>query len=402
MDSIIEIGTIKIGTRFRKDMGDLQSLADSIQELGLLQPVGLTHDFELIWGHRRLEAFKLLGRESIPCRIIDIDDKVHGEYAENEIRKDFTVSERKSISEEKERRLNKRNGSNQHKRKHEEGCQISDNPPVIGRSDDEAAKAGGFGSRDTYHKVKKAVDHGSASLVSALDDGKVSINTAADIATLPPQEQDVIVSLGEKAILMAAKEIRAKKAKERQAANERIRQQTLATPPPDGQYRCIVIDPPWPMQKIERDQRPNQTTELDYPVMTMEELIVMDLPAADECHLYLWTTQRFIWAAKDMLETWGFKHLAVMVWHKAGGFQPAGLPQYNCEFVLLGRKGGLEFTTTKQFPLCFEAPRREHSRKPDAFYDLVKRVSPCPRIDVFSREPREGFDQYGAEINAFL
>ncbi len=401
MDSLIEISNIKIGTRFRKDMGDLRSLADSIEDIGLLQPVGLTRDFELIWGHRRLEAFKLLSRESIPCRIIDIDDKVYGEYAENEIRKDFTVSERAAISEEKKRRLSKRHGSNQHKRKHEEDCQNFDSPPVIGRSDDEAAKAGGFGNRQTMRQAQYVVNHGSTALIGAMDEEQASISVAADIATLPPNEQDIIVSLGEKAILMAAKEIRQKKAIERQEANNRIRQQALTTPPPDGQYRCIVIDPPWPMQKIERDLHPEQTPELDYPVMTLEDISDIDLPTADQCHLYLWTTQRFIWSAKDLLTHWGFKHLAIQVWHKNGGFQPAGLPQYNCEFVLIGRKGGLEFMTTKNFPLCFDAPRREHSRKPDAFYDLVRRVSPGPRIDMFSREKREGFEQHGVEINVF-
>ncbi len=257
-------------------------------------------------------------------------------------------------------------------------------------------------SERTVRRAKQVVNNGIPELTAKVEAGQVRVSTAADIATLPPSQQDVIVSLGEKAILMAAKEIRAKKAKERQEANDQIRQQALATPPPDGQYRCIVIDPPWPMQKIERDQRPNQTTELDYPVMTLEQLTAMDLPAAEQCHLYLWTTQRFIWSAKNMLDDWGFKCLAVMVWHKSGGFQPIGLPQYNCEFVLLGRKGGLLFNTTQQFPLCFEAPRREHSRKPDAFYDLVKRVSPEPRIDMFSREPRAGFDQHGAEASTFL
>ena len=162
-----------------------------------------------------------------------------------------------------------------------------------------------------------------------------------------------------------------------------------------------VLDAPWPMQKIERDLHPEQTPELDYPVMSLEDIFNIDLPVADQCHLYLWTTQRFIWSAKDLLIKWEFKHLAIQVWHKNGGFQPAGLPQYNCEFVLIGRKGGLEFNTTKNFPLCFEAPRREHSRKPVEFYDLVKRVSPGPRIDMFSRESHEGFEQHGVEVNVF-
>jgi N6-adenosine-specific RNA methylase IME4 len=90
-----------------------------------------------------------------------------------------------------------------------------------------------------------------------------------------------------------------------------------------------------------------------------------------------------------------------MVWHKAGGFQPFNLPQYNCEFVVYGRKGVPIFLETKNFFTCFNGMRREHSRKPDEFYQLVARVCPAPRLDCFSREKREGFDQYGNEPERF-
>ena len=90
-----------------------------------------------------------------------------------------------------------------------------------------------------------------------------------------------------------------------------------------------------------------------------------------------------------------------MTWHKNGGFQPFGLPQYNSEFIVFGRRGGLDFLDTKQFFTAFNAPRREHSRKPDEFYELVKRVSPQPRIDIFSREKREEYDQFGNDLEVF-
>ena len=67
----------------------------------------------------------------------------------------------------------------------------------------------------------------------------------------------------------------------------------------------------------------------------------------------------------------------------------------------MARKGGQPFLDTKQFFTCFNAQRREHSRKPDEFYDLVKRVSPEPRIDIFGREGRDGYDVWGVEKDYF-
>ena len=61
----MKIQSIKVWYRFRKDLGDLQTLAKSIQEIGLLQPIVVNQDNELIAGKRRLEACKLLGRTEV-------------------------------------------------------------------------------------------------------------------------------------------------------------------------------------------------------------------------------------------------------------------------------------------------------------------------------------------------
>ena len=170
-------------------------------------------------------------------------------------------------------------------------------------------------------------------------------------------------------------------------------------PIPDGRYQTIIVDPPWDIQKIEREVAPNQFA-FEYPTMTLDAIKEFDVPgsiAADDCHLFMWTTQKYLPGAFEVLEAWGFKYILTMVWHKAGGFQPYNLPQYNCEFILYGRRGNPQFLETKSFFTCFAGLRQGHSVKPDEFYDLIRRVCPEPRIDLFARDKKDGYEAWGSE-----
>jgi len=89
----MEIEKIKIGNRFRKDTGSLEELKDSIKEIGLLQPIVIDEDNNLIAGERRLLAFKELGKKEIDVNIINIKDSLKGEFDENVVRKGFSPSE---------------------------------------------------------------------------------------------------------------------------------------------------------------------------------------------------------------------------------------------------------------------------------------------------------------------
>lgn len=102
----MRLDQIVIGERVRKDMGDLKGLAESIKRHGLLHPVVVKADKTLVAGHRRVEAVKLLGWDTVPVTPIDVEDLLSAERDENAERKDFTPTEAVAIGaliEERER-----------------------------------------------------------------------------------------------------------------------------------------------------------------------------------------------------------------------------------------------------------------------------------------------------------
>jgi N6-adenosine-specific RNA methylase IME4 len=171
---------------------------------------------------------------------------------------------------------------------------------------------------------------------------------------------------------------------------------------PNKKYNVIVIDPPWTIKKVPRSARPNQI-KMDYPLMRLDEIKKMNVGdlAEDDCWIFLWATQKYLFDAKDVLEGWGFKYLVMSVWQKTYGVS-AGMPlygfQWNAEFILVGYKNKPKiYPKRKLIPLVFQAENIKHSKKPDKFYEMVE-VLGEKRIDIFAREERNGWDVWGNEI----
>lgn len=165
----------------------------------------------------------------------------------------------------------------------------------------------------------------------------------------------------------------------------------------NGLYDVIIVDPPWQYgAKYNPDAR---RVTSPYPEMSIEDIKYINIPAEDDCILWLWTTHKFIWDAKEILKYWGFEYKAIMVWDK----EKMGIGHWlrmQCEFCLLGIKGN-PIWDIKDLKDIIREPRREHSRKPETFYNMIRNNFAGKKCDYFSREKRDDFEQYGNEQDRF-
>ena len=133
--------------------------------------------------------------------------------------------------------------------------------------------------------------------------------------------------------------------------------------------------------------------------MNLEAIGNIDLPAAPDCVLWLWTTHKFMRHSFEILDTWGFRDVAIVAWVK----NRMGLGQWlrsQCEFCIMAAKGSPQVSLSNQTTVI-HGDVREHSRKPDEFYAMVDTLCQGRKLDWFSREKREGWEQYGDEPERF-
>jgi len=375
------------------DEGKVHSIADSFLQIGQLQPITVAREngnYYLIAGLHRLEAAKSLGWKTIEA--IEFEgDTVAVELAEideNLMRNDLTVLEQGEHLARRQELVGWKNGMNQYT---VGGGEIVSLP----KSTHEIAKEIGLTERSAQHRMQAARNI-VPEVKDAIRNTEIADSTTQllELARLAPEKQVEVARVITEGAVSVADAKRQIKKEEVIANLENV--EAMEAKEIQGVYDVIVIDPPWPMKKIERDVAPDQV-EFDYPTMTEDELFDIEVPCADNCHVWLWTTHKFLPLALELLEAWNLKYVCTFVWHKPGGFQPYGLPQYNAEFALYARKGTPEFTDFKDFKLCFDAPRTGHSEKPDYFYELVRRVTAGRRLDMFSRRAIPGFDSWGKE-----
>lgn len=162
-------------------------------------------------------------------------------------------------------------------------------------------------------------------------------------------------------------------------------------------YRTIVADPPW------RYEQGGPTTGFaplrppPYSMMGLADIAALPVKelAADDAHLYLWTTNRYLVHCYTIARDWGFKPSQILTWCKPPqGIGPGGAFSNTTEFVLYCRRGKLPYQDRID-TTWWQWDRGPHSVKPAAFLDIVERVSPGPYVELFARAPRLGWDSWG-------
>jgi ParB/RepB/Spo0J family partition protein len=357
----MNIDQIKVGFRYRKDLGDVRALAESIEEVGLLHPVVVTPEGRLIAGQRRLAACRILEWNDVPVTVVDLYQAARGEALENFVRKDLLPSEivalKRAVEPLERKAARERQGSRA------DLCHPATVAECQGDARDKIARYLGVG-RTTIERAEAVVE----------------------AAEEEPEEYGHSVEQMDRSGRVAGAYRRLtvlKQARELDARPPKL---------PSGPFQVIVADPPW---------RYETGNNLPYPTMSVEEIKAMSIRdiADDDAVLWLWATNAHLRVAFDVVEAWGFEYKTLLTWVK----DRMGTGEWlrgQTEHCLLAARGKPVFVHGSSTTVL-EAMRREHSRKPEEFYALVESTCPGSKVELFARQERGAWRAFGNDTDRF-
>jgi N6-adenosine-specific RNA methylase IME4 len=174
-------------------------------------------------------------------------------------------------------------------------------------------------------------------------------------------------------------------------------------------FSTILADPPWQFQNRTGKVAPEHKRLNRYGTMTLPE--ICDLPvqdiAADRAHLYLWVPNALLPDGLEVMKAWGFKYVSNIIWEKVrldGQPDGRGVGFYFrnvTEILLFGTRGKNVRTLdpARSQVNVIRSRKREHSRKPDEQYDIIEACSWGPRLEMFSRGKRRGWEVWGNQAD---
>jgi N6-adenosine-specific RNA methylase IME4 len=166
-------------------------------------------------------------------------------------------------------------------------------------------------------------------------------------------------------------------------------------------YAVIYADPPWRFEPYSRDTGMDRTADNHYPTMELDAIKAIQVPAADDCVLFLWATVPMLPQAFEVMHAWGFNYKSHCVWLK--DWLGTGYWFRNKhELLLVGTRGNIPAPAQgQQYASVIEACVGKHSEKPGHFVEMIEELFPnLPAIELFARGPRLGWKVWGNELGA--
>ncbi|MBX9676310.1 MAG: ParB N-terminal domain-containing protein [Methylotenera sp.] len=251
-------------------------------------------------------------------------------------------------------------------------------------------------SVDSVQRGKKVLNNGIPELIAAVSEGKIDISNAAKLAQLAKHDQSQLNFDDIKTIQEVSKAInKAKFEKRRKVRIEGIKAKRANNKPLEsslGTFNVIYADPPW-----------DYMTEfaVGYPCMSVKEICEMPISqiSADDAVLFMWCSSSLLPEAVEVVSAWGFKFKTSAVWDKDFSGQGPYFRQGH-EVLMIATKGSVPEVPYDARPSSvLKFKRREHSRKPDEFYQIIDQMYPeLSKVELFCRgEPAQGWTGWGNE-----
>jgi len=174
-----------------------------------------------------------------------------------------------------------------------------------------------------------------------------------------------------------------------------------------GPFATILADPPWRFANRTGKMAPEHRRLRRYQTMGIEEICELPVEplASDNSHLYLWCPNALLPWGLRVMQAWGFGYKANVVWYKVrkdGGPDGRGVGFYFrnvTEMLLFGVRGSMRTLEAGRRQVnLIRSRKREHSRKPIESYRMIESCSPGPYLELFAREKRPGWQQWGNEL----
>ena len=175
-------------------------------------------------------------------------------------------------------------------------------------------------------------------------------------------------------------------------------------------FSTILADPPWRFQNKTGKVAPEHKRLRRYRTMSLDEICAMPVAAhaAPQSHMYLWCPNALLEEGLSVLKAWGFKYKTNIVWYKIrkdGGPDGRGVGFYFrnvTELLLFGVRGKMRTLQPGRTQVnLLNTRKQEHSRKPAEAYDMIEACSPADYLELFARERRDGWTQWGDEVDTY-